>query len=285
MIDMFELFRQAQGGAVLDNVARAYGMSPEQMRAATAALSPAFAQGFYRNAQTDEGARRFAQMFQTEAHARAFEAHAAALDPATRGAGEDALANLFGSKEVSRAVAAQAAAASGVQAQIIRQVLPVLASILIGGFMKAQQGAATPQSGGFPGPFGDIFGGMFGQKPGQGSASQGPANPFQGWIDAFTGGAGKPAESQAAPQNPMGDMMGEILKGMFGGAGDARQDAEAASRATRPETPRQEDPAPEEPKSPFDDFVEAGQKVSQQNAEAMSQIFDAFFGGEKKEKA
>ena len=266
MFTMFDLFRQAQGGAAFDNLARAYGMSPEQMRAAAAALTPAFMQGFQRQAQGDDGARRFAELFQTDAYARAFEAQAAALDPSARGAGEDALGAIFGSKEVSRAVAAQAAAASGVQAQIIRQVLPVLASILMGGFMKAAQGAGPAGAS-----FGDAFGRMFGGQPKPEAAT--PQNPFQVWTDAMTRGAGDAA-------NPMGDVMATWMKTVFGS-----QDAEEAPEPA-PEKPQAKKAPPaedgdrpaESAAASFDDFVATGRELSQQNAEAMERIFDAFFG-------
>ena len=277
MFNMFDVFRQAQGGAAFDNLARAYGMSPEQLRAMTAALTPAFAQGFQRQAASDAGARRFAELFQTETYARAFEAQAAALDPSTRGAGEDALGALFGSKEVSRAVAAQAAAVSGVQAQIIRQVLPVLASILMGGFMKAAQGSGAPSMG-----FDTLFGGV---KP---EAPQNPfaTNPFQAWIDAFGKGPQAAPQEHAAPgpsANPLGDMMGEMIKSMFG--------APSPTPPEEPEPVEEEPPAgpgdearPTEPAAdnPFDDLVATGRELSQQNADAMGQIFDAFFGEKAK---
>jgi hypothetical protein len=292
MFNMFDLIRQAQGGAAFDNLARAYGMSPDQMRAMTAALTPAFAQGFMRQSQSDQAAQRVMDLFQTETYARAFEAQAAALDPATRGAGEDALGALFGSKEVSRAVAAQAAAASGVQAEIIRKVLPTLASILVGGFMKAAQGAGAPQGQGapFPGPFGDVFGQAFSGGRAQPDAPRpeaGPQNPFQDWMDAFSR-AGAPADSAAGPAgNPMGDVMGDILKSMFGGTPSA---APAEDPAPRPSASTEKPPAgpgdaprPEEPAAtPFDDIIETGRELSAQNAKAMERIFDAFFSGEKK---
>lgn len=285
MFNMFDMFRQAQGGAAFDNIARAYGMSPEQLRAMTAALTPAFAQGFQRQSLSDEGARRFSELFQTEAYARAFEAQAAALGPETRGAGEDALGALFGSKDVSRAVAAQAAAVSGVQAQIIRDVLPVLASILMGGFMKAMQGAGAPAAG-FPGPFGEMFSGA---KP---SAASAPQNPFQGWMDAF--GRVTPTQGATTTGNPLGDMMGEMMKGMFGGA--AAETAPEPEPAAKPKAgkPKADNAPPSgsadddsrastsAAENPFDDLVATGRELSAQNAEAMSQIFDAFFGDKKK---
>ncbi|HVI30068.1 DUF937 domain-containing protein [Hansschlegelia sp.] len=280
MINMFELLRQAQGGAAFDNLARAYGMSPEQIRAAVAALTPAFAQGFQRQPQNDQAARRFAELLQTETYARAFEAQAAAFDQAATSAGEEALGALFGSKEVSRAVAAQAAAASGVQAEIIRKVLPALASILVGGFAKAAQGAAGGgATSGFPGALGAFWGEAMRAASGasQTPAGEAPHNPFEEWMRGFgqagaKAGADRPQEGGAMM---MGDMMAEMLNGMFGGA-----------PSRKPPEDQKEPPAGtgDEPRpagtatGAFDELVETGRELSAQNARAMEQIFDAFFG-------
>lgn len=273
MFTFQDLMARAQSGAAVDDLARAYGMNPTQMRAAMAALAPAFAQGFQRQARDEDAARRLHDLMGAEAYARAFEAQAAALDPSTKAAGDDALGALFGSKEVSRAVAAQAAAASGVQAEIIRKVLPVLTSILIGGFMKATQGGTgakpEPQAAPFPGPFGEFWGQILGgaaRADTKADPDAGPPNPFGEWM----GGYAKPGpEKEREPTpNPLGDAMGEMLDAMFGGV----------KRAEAPETPKSE---PEQPKaaSPFDQFVDSGRELQAHNARAMEQIFDAFFGG------
>ncbi|MET0312780.1 MAG: DUF937 domain-containing protein, partial [Hansschlegelia sp.] len=192
MFDVFEMMRRSQGGAAFDNLARAYGLSPDQMRAAAAAVSPAFAQAFQRRSEGEEAAERLSQMFGAETYARAFDQQAAALDAAAQGPGDAALSALFGSPEVSRAVAAQASAASGVQAEIIRKVLPVLAGVLIGGFLKASK------------------------TPG--------AAPAGYWRNMTAGGppSGSNAarEDEAQPKEAatmMGDMMAEMLNGMFAG--------------------------------------------------------------------
>ncbi|GLK78569.1 DUF937 domain-containing protein [Methylopila turkensis] len=285
MINFYELMRQAQGGAAFDNIARAYGLDPAQMRAATAALTPAFAQSFQRQARNDHAAHRLNELFGADVYARAFEAHAAALDPTARAAGDDALGALFGSKEVSRAVAAQAAAASGVQAEIIRKVLPVLTSILIGGFMKASQGASapSPSSGGAAGPFGPFWDQMFGQTAAEGrkGGSENPQNPFQDWMGGFGKTAEEP-EPRDPPANPMGDVMADILNGMFG--------APRRDETSPPDAPPAEAPpagAPEGEQSDafaasFDQMVQTGRELQAQNARAMEQIFEAFLGAGKK---
>jgi len=302
MFDMFELIRRTQGGGAFDHIARAYGMTPEQMRAATAALTPAFAQGFQRQSQSDAAARRLHELMGAETYARAFEAQAAALDPRARNAGEDALGALFGSKDVSRAVAAQAAAASGVQADIIRKVMPVLTSVLIGGVIKAAQAsqAAAPEAGSdgpFPGPFGAFWNELLRdstRRPEADAPADAPRNPFNDWARAFrpesdktdggkTGGGGpeSAANDSAAPSNPMGEMMAEIFGGMFG----ARTAADPVTRESTPdpvEAPAQEpEPGETAETTPFDKMLETSRELSAQNARAMEQIFETFFSEEK----
>jgi hypothetical protein len=54
--------------------------------------------------------------------------------------GNNILAQLFGSKDVSRAVAAQAAQMTGIGQEIYKQMLPVMAGTLMGGLFKQSMG-------------------------------------------------------------------------------------------------------------------------------------------------
>src|SRR5688572_7408612 len=114
MVNWFDLMRQAQGGDGLHNFARQFGLSPQQTNAAIAAMMPAFAMGLQR-AATDPGA--MAQLFKVMSggHFPSFwESQSQAFTPQARQEGKDLLDQLFGSDEVSRRVAHQAAAFSGV---------------------------------------------------------------------------------------------------------------------------------------------------------------------------
>jgi hypothetical protein len=261
MFDVFEMMRRAQGGAAFDNLARAYGLSPEQMRAAAAAVSPAFAQAFQRRSEGEEAAERLSRMFGAETYARAFDMQAAALDAAAQGPGDAALSALFGSPDVSRAVAAQASAASGVQAEIIRKVLPVLAGVLIGGFLKASKAPGAAPA--------DYWRNMMG-----GAASSGSSAARED----------EPQPKEAATM--MGDMMAEMLNGMFAGVRPApEQPTSRPAPVPEPETPpagRGDDDRPEAGGAPFDAFVEGSREWQAENAKAMEKIFDAFWGGAKK---
>ena len=58
--------------------------------------------------------------------------------------GNGILGHLFGSKELSRAVAAQAAQATGIGQEMLKQMLPVIASMIMGGLFKQSTAQAQP---------------------------------------------------------------------------------------------------------------------------------------------
>jgi hypothetical protein len=82
--------------------------------------------------------------------------------PTDVGRGNDVLGQIFGSKDVSRAVAQNAAAQSGLHAGVLRKMLPLLA-MLVTGYLSRQGGAAAPSPAAAPGGgLGDLLGGLLG---------------------------------------------------------------------------------------------------------------------------
>lgn len=100
--------------------------------------------------------------------------------------GNQILGQLFGSKDGSRAVAAHAAAQSGVEPSLLKKMLPILAMVAAGYVMK--------QAGQGQGGIGDALGGMFGgQAQANETAGASPANQGTsgGILDDLIGAAGK----------------------------------------------------------------------------------------------
>lgn len=99
--------------------------------------------------------------------------------------GNQILGQLFGSKDGSRAIAASAAAESGVEPSLLKKMLPILAMVAAGYVMKQ----ASQGQGGLGGALGGILGG-------QPSASGEGASPTTqsgsgGILDDLIGAAGK----------------------------------------------------------------------------------------------
>lgn len=84
-------------------------------------------------------------------------------DPTPTQPGNDILGQIFGSKDVSRGVAEEVAGSTGISADLLKRMLPILAMAVVG-YMLRQQGGGQTQSpsGGLPGGLGDVLGGALG---------------------------------------------------------------------------------------------------------------------------
>ncbi len=195
MLSLYDMMMQAQNGKAMEVMARQFGLAQEQATKAVAALMPAFSEGFKRNAANPYDFAAFLQALTSGNHTQYFEDMSRAFTPQGMADGNGILGHLFGNKEVSRAIAAQAAQMTGIGQEIYKQMLPVMASTLMGGLFK--QGFA-PFSQGM-----DAAGGM---QP----------NPFAGmmqqWAEA-TGFAKKPE-----PANPFDNPFLQAAQNFFGTA-------------------------------------------------------------------
>lgn len=75
------------------------------------------------------------------------------------GRGNDVLGHVFGSKDVSRAVAHDAASRSGLDPALLKKMLPLLA-MLVAGYMAKQRSGASSSAG-----LGGLLGGLLGGQP------------------------------------------------------------------------------------------------------------------------
>jgi hypothetical protein len=105
--------------------------------------------------------------------------------PTNIGQGNEILGQIFGSKDGSRAVAADAAAKSGVEPSLLKKMLPMLAMAAAGYVMK--QAGQRQKGGSDSGGLGDVLGGILGAQPA--SESAGPAS--SDILGDLIGAAGK----------------------------------------------------------------------------------------------
>jgi len=236
MPSLFDMLAQAQNGNGMQALAQQYGLSLQQTQSAVAALLPAFSQGLQRNTADPYGLGAFMSAMASGQHAKYFEEATRAFSPQGIDEGNGILGHLFGSKDLSRAVASQAAQASGVSQQILQQMLPTIASMVMGGLFKQttnQMQAAGGFGGGGNNPLGEIIeqmmrqGGMQAPAP-QRQAPQ-PQTPMDNPLgkvlqDMFGGGAPQPQSQPQPAPNPYGDNpLGKVLQDMFGGGAQQPQ--------------------------------------------------------------
>jgi hypothetical protein len=221
MFNLFDIMRNAQGGAGIDAMARQFGLAPDQAQKAVEALLPAFALALQRSAMNPAALSQLFASLGGGHYARFFENPAQAFSPQARSEGDDLLARIFGSPEVSRQVAQQAAAMAGVGTEVMRQMMPVMATTLMGGMSQkaATQGmgdlfarmaamfhaaAAVPQAASPSGQnpwaaWGEMVGAMMGGAPPPGMGAPGMGSPGMG-----APGAGFPGFPGFPPPTPAG---------------------------------------------------------------------------------
>lgn len=294
MMTLFDIMQQAQNGQAMQNIARQYGLSQQQTQAAIEALLPAFSMGLQRQTQDPYAFGGLAQMMAANPYAKMFDANGDGIPDHAQAMGNNVLGQLFGSKEVSNAVAAQAAATTGLGQAILKQMLPVIASMVMGGLSKS---ASSRGLDGFFGQFAEMMSGKQAAPPQQAN----PVNPFDAILGGFFGNTGQPPRQppQAQPgsmggamgADAFGGMLGQILSGMMGGA----QPGAGAATQAAPE-PRRAEPQSDETEEPtsgatgpgaigldaLNQMFEHGRKVQDQHQTALKDIFDTMLGGQQR---
>ncbi|KFB10981.1 DUF937 domain-containing protein [Nitratireductor basaltis] len=247
MLPLFDLLKNAQNGHALDELSRQFNLPRDKTEEAMEALLPAFSQGLKRNASDPGGMGGFLAALSSGKHAQYFEDAGYAASPEGRSEGNGILGHLFGSKDVSRAVAAQASQFTGIDQTTLKQMLPALASMIMGGLFK-QSAGQVPQAraSGSGGMLGEIMKEvMRHQQSGSAPSGSASSNPFGKMLEDLIGGAAGRAAPSGGGDNPLGQMFEDFL----GGGQKSDQSA------TRQQAPRGNNPLGDI----FNDFVRQGQ--------------------------
>jgi hypothetical protein len=154
-MQMQDLLTQMGG---VRQIARELGVDESQAAGGAAALLPVILGGFKKQAQAPQGLDGLVGALGRMGGGGLLDN---LLSPAATDVnkGNDVLGQIFGSKEVSRAVATNAAATSGVDAAVLKKMLPMLA-MAVAGYMSKQAGPQLPQGGG---GLGSLVGGLLGR--------------------------------------------------------------------------------------------------------------------------
>ena len=126
----------AQGGGAVQQLGSQVGLAPDQTTAALSALIPALAAGFQRNLQNQGGLEDLMSALSSGDHGQYIDNPAALGGQAAVADGNGILGHLLGSKDVSREVANRAAAQTGLSADVLKRMLPLAATLMMGAFAK-----------------------------------------------------------------------------------------------------------------------------------------------------
>ncbi|MEK6541917.1 MAG: DUF937 domain-containing protein [Pseudomonadota bacterium] len=193
-----------EGSGALDSAARELGIDPQVAAAGAAVLLPAILGGFKGQAQSAPGGLDgLGSILSGMGGGGLLDA---VVGPQTTPVeqGNSILGQIFGSKDVSRQVAAHGEAQSGISAETLQRLLPIVA-MLVAGYMARQHdsGDATPAAPA-GGDLGGILGSVLGSVLGGGQSAAPAAAPASGGA---LGGLGSLLDMDG-DGNPLNDIIG-----------------------------------------------------------------------------
>jgi hypothetical protein len=169
----------------LQSIARELGVSESQAASGAEALVPAILGGFKKQAQSQSQGLEGLGSLLGQLGGGSLLDQVLGPQPTDVSSGNNVLGQIFGSKDVSRAVAQNAASRSGLDPSLLKKMLPMLA-MLVAGYMAKQRGAGaaaqqlSPEGGGLGGMLGGLLGGRGAAAPGLASMLDlnGDGNPL-----------------------------------------------------------------------------------------------------------
>ena len=141
-MNILDAIVNAQDGAAVRQLGSQVGLAPDQATAALNALMPALAGGFQRNIQSQGGVESLMAALSSGNHGQYIDNPTTLADPSAVTDGNGILGHLLGSKDASREVASRAAAQTGLSADVLKRMLPLAATLMMGAFSK-QSGNAS----------------------------------------------------------------------------------------------------------------------------------------------
>jgi hypothetical protein len=147
----------------LQSMARELDIDETQAASGAEALVPAILGGFKKQAQSQPSGLEGLGGLLGQLGGGGLLDQVLAPQPTDVSQGNEVLGQIFGSKDVSRAVAQNAAAQSGLDPSLLKKMLPMLA-MLVAGLMSKQgtgaQAQGLPEAGGLGGLLGGLLGGQ-----------------------------------------------------------------------------------------------------------------------------
>lgn len=299
-MNLTDLLVAQNNGAAVDQLSRQFGLNQQQTISAIEALMPAFSQGLKRNAGQASGAASLIEALATGRHAQYADYPNIAGSANGIMEGDAILGHLFGNKDVSRAVAAHASQSSGIGSAILKKMLPVIASMIMGSLFKGAMGGS--RGGGLGGALGQaagggilgkiieglaggaLKGGLGGNTPRRRQPRRGSSpNSLEDLLGQMMGGGRRRApqrtndpvmpptrrgQRRTSPADPLGDIFGELT-------------GSRPRRRTNPYTPQ-----PRQQRRPrggglgeiFGDMLEPGGNTDTQYQRETGSVFDEFLG-------
>jgi hypothetical protein len=208
MSGLLDAVLSAGGGSALQMLGGRFGLPPAATRSALEALLPMVSGGLKSQAQANGGIEGLLGSVLKPAHTEYGEDANVLARPGTTALGNEVLGSIFGNdRNVSRAVADQAAQQTGLDVGILKQMLPIVAMMAAGAMTKNANagGLGNLIGAAMGGGGGNMMGNVLGAVMGGGSQAQ--AQPAGGAL----GGLASMLDMNG-DGNPLNDILGMLGK-------------------------------------------------------------------------
>ena len=146
-MNLLEQLLGANNGVAVDQIGRQFGLDASQTQSALDALLPTLAAGVQRSAAGGSGLDGLLGSLAGAGVSRYAEDPSQLAAPQAVDDGNGILGQIFGSKDVSRQVALRAAAQSGVGPEILKAMLPMVATLVMGALARGAASGGLAQAG------------------------------------------------------------------------------------------------------------------------------------------
>ena len=150
-MDLLQTVLNARDGNAVAELGRNFGLDQGQSAAAVGQLLPALAAGLSHNTAQPGGLEGLIAALAGGAHERYLEDPSAVAGTGAVQDGNGILGHILGSKDVSRQVAARASAQTGIGADVLQKMLPLVATLAMGALARQTAGrraSAAPADSG-----------------------------------------------------------------------------------------------------------------------------------------
>ncbi len=147
MSNILETLFADENKGVMDEVQKNFNLTEQETRVAVEELIPALSRGLQKNTKDAPGMDDLLEALRTGSHEKYMEKPGTLGAPETTKDGNDILGHIFGDKKVSREVANRVSKKSGLSSTLLKKMLPVVASLVMGALSKKVLGGGARTSG------------------------------------------------------------------------------------------------------------------------------------------
>jgi hypothetical protein len=146
MSNVLEALFADDNKAAIEEVQKNFNLTEKETRVAVEELIPALSRGLQKNSANAAGMDDLLDALRTGSHREYMEKPGTLSASETTKDGNDILGHIFGDKKVSREVANRASEKSGLSSTLLKKMLPIVASLVMGALSKKVLGTGASAS-------------------------------------------------------------------------------------------------------------------------------------------